>query len=262
MPPETPESRVVAAARRWNALPTQETREALIDAVDDLEEGVRAMEAGRPAGEVPALRWPAYDWTGPGYPMQGTCGNCTRTSLVTVERGHEAPGYRNGPECPYCGRIRWVGWRAPEDAPEKDMLAGLRAAAQIPHVPIDGDDAASAGGREAALEVALRQAIDVMEDLMATATDIPAELYAGEGRNEDYYRRTVLGCIGRAARPLPPLRAALALTPTDAAKAAGWLADRARCAVGAHQRGDMHALASFMADLDTALRPFGGAGDA
>ena len=233
--------------------------------LEDLREELAVVTAERDeaTAAVPALRWPAYDWTGPGYAMQGTCGNCTRTALVYVERGHELPGYHNGPECPHCGCHQWVGWRAPEEAsPEKDVIAGLRSLAQIPHVPIDGDDAPSAGGREAALEAALRQAIDVLEDLMATATDIPAELYAGEGRNEDYYRRTVLGCIGRAARPLPPLRAALALTPTDAAKAAGWLADRARCAVGAHQRGDMHALASFMADLDTALRPFGGAGDA
>ncbi len=201
MPPDTPESRVVAAARRWNALPTQETREALIDAVDDLEEGVRAMEMGQSADEVeglardlwcaydgrvdwdqassehesyretarallaagwtrggerapaavPALRWPAYDWTGHGYILQGTCGNCDRTALVTVERGHEAPWYHNGPECPCCGRIQWVGWHAPEEAPEKDVLAGLRAAGKIPHTPID-DDAPSAGGREAAPE--------------------------------------------------------------------------------------------------------------
>ena len=89
--------------------------------------------------DVTSLRWPAYPWNGPSYVLRGTCGNCQRTALVTVERGHEAPGYRNGPECPYCGCARWVGWQAPEDAPEKDMLAGLRAAAKIPHTPIDDD---------------------------------------------------------------------------------------------------------------------------
>ena len=86
-----------------------------------------------------SLRWPAYPWTGPSYVLRGTCGNCDRTALVTVARGHEAPSYRNGPECPYCGCAWWVGLRAPEDAPEKDMLAGLRAAAKIPHTPIDDD---------------------------------------------------------------------------------------------------------------------------
>ena len=87
-----------------------------------------------------SLRWPAYPWTGPSYVLQGTCGNCERTALVYVQRGHEAPTYHNGPECPYCGCRQWVGLRAPEDAPEKDMLAGLRAAAKIPHAPIDGDE--------------------------------------------------------------------------------------------------------------------------
>jgi hypothetical protein len=124
-----------------------------------------------------SLRWPAYPWTGPSYVLRGTCGNCDRTALVTVARGHEAPSYRNGPECPYCGCARWVGLRAPEDAPEKDMLAGLRAAAQIPHTRIN-DYAPS-------------------DDVVASLADLLAEAEgSAEGNGYVAMARAALSAIG------------------------------------------------------------------
>ena len=159
--------------------------------------------------DVPTLRWPAYDWTGAGYAVQGTCANCARTALVYVRRGHLVPCHGFGPECPYCGCARWVGWHAPEEeAPEKDMLAGLRAAAKIPHTPIDGDDEPSAGGREAALEEALRRCITV--------------------EHMDTHMPLAVRDAGKAA---------LALTPTDAAKAVRAWREAAAIAATLYLRG-------------------------
>ena len=206
------------------------------------------------------LRWPNYDWTGPSYTLQGTCGNCQRTSLVTVERGHGAPGYRNGPECPYCGCSRWVGWHAPEQAPEKDMLAGLRAAAQIPHVPIDGDDAPSAGGREAALEVALRRVVCWWEQSVDSDPEAPSR------------HATAAAQQNGGAGVYAAAKAALALTPTDAAKAVRELVEAARTAlrdfglvneaIANQVMPGLHPFTLTPRDLRAALRPFGGAGDA
>ena len=124
--------------RRAQALAAVDVRTSWLDAAEDAQAVADRYLGGVAVSDVTSLRWPAYPWNGPSYVLRGTCGNCQRTALVTVERGHEAPWYHNGPECPCCGRTQWVGWHASEEASApKDTAAGLRTAAQTPHTPID-----------------------------------------------------------------------------------------------------------------------------
>lgn len=227
------------------------------------------------------LRWPNYDWTGPSYTLQGTCGNCQRTSLVTVERGHEAPGYRTGPECPYCGCSRWVGWRAPGEEPSapagladkawEELLDALTcrawdayaaslerqtgiAAAQTHTGRRALREATAAivkaiGGREAALEAVVREAI-AHDDYLTQGYDPSA------------------WPVGLAQQAV----AAVALTPTDAAEAVRELVEAARkalCdfglvneAIAGQAMPGLHPFTLTPRALDAALRPFGGACDA
>lgn len=276
--------------------------------------------------DVTSLRWPAYPWNGPSYVLQGTCGNCDRTALVTVTRGHEAPGYRNGPECPYCGCSQWVGWHAPEEggrvtlaeaqtilarqsaemdaqrkrvvstdpdsvdtgapaggreaaleaAPEKDMLAGLRAAAQIPHTRINdyapSDDVVASladllaeaegsaeGNGYVAMALAAISAIGgreaALERFFGLYQDWRTGRFSEKGQTEAQAHDAVI----LAAREVS------ALTPTDAAKAVRELVDAALActAADADISGDtMRPTPAMLARLRAAAVTVGGAGDA
>ena len=196
----------------------------------------------RETDEVQSLRWPAYGWTGLAYVVKGACGNCGRAALVYVQHGHEAPWYHNGPECPCCGRIQWVGWHAPEQAPEKDMLAGLRAAAKIPHTPID-DDAPSEDAVEAMRQALLMELPEAARAEMlqgATVvldewlTDMARAALAAIGGREAALEAALRRCITvehmDTHMPLAVRdagKAALALQPSAAAEAVRELATKA-----------------------------------
>jgi hypothetical protein len=233
----------------------------------------------RETDEVQSLRWPAYGWTGLAYVVKGACGNCGRAALVYVQHGHEAPWYHNGPECPCCGRIQWVGWHAPGEEPSapagladkawEELLDALTcrawdayaaslerqtgiAAAQTHTGRRALREATAAivkaiGGREAALEAVVREAI-AHDDYLTQGYDPSA------------------WPVGLAQQAV----AAVALTPTDAAEAVRELVDDADHALSVllavkAQTPDGPLLVMVddaIAGMCAALRPFGGAGDA
>jgi hypothetical protein len=179
------------------------------------------------------------------------------------------------------------------------MLAGLRAAAQIPHAPI-ADDAPS----EDAVEVMARTLCETSGDLLPWNDEHGPQWEQDERIDRDHYRamaRAALSAIGgreasldaavmelkaaledecgtlvdnvhRVDAAWAAVDAALALTPTDAAQAVRELAEAARTAlrdfglvneaIANQVMPGLHPFTQTPRALGAALRPFGGAGDA